>query len=86
MVGVEEPGAGEVPKAFVVKAKGITDSDEELARDIRKHVADHKANYKALRGGVEFVNIIPKSPSGKILRRHLRDRERQAARKTGPKL
>lgn len=86
MVGIDEHGAGELPKAFVVRAKGIPASDDELVRDIQKHVEDHKAHYKSLRGGVEFVDIIPKSPSGKILRRHLKDRERQAVRKTGAKL
>ena len=37
---------------------------------------DRVANYKRLRGGVEFIPVIPKSPSGKILRRLLRDAER----------
>ena len=39
-------------------------------------LADRVASYKQLRGGVEFVEEIPKSPSGKILRRVLRDREK----------
>ena len=65
---------GEVPKAFVVKSSSAESlTDEELARDIEKHVADHKASYKQLRGGVEFLDVIPKSPSGKILRRQLKD-------------
>lgn len=34
--------------------------------------------YKHLKGGVEFVAEIPKNPSGKILRRQLREREQQA--------
>lgn len=37
----------------------------------------HKARHKWLKGGVEFVDVIPKSPSGKILRRLLRDKERE---------
>ncbi|KAH9903429.1 hypothetical protein C8Q73DRAFT_674653, partial [Cubamyces lactineus] len=36
-------------------------------------VADHKTNYKHL-VGVEFIDAIPKNPSGKLLRRFLRDR------------
>ena len=39
-----------------------------------QHVADHKVHYKHLAGGVEFVEAIPKNPSGKLLRRVLRDR------------
>jgi 4-coumarate--CoA ligase len=38
-----------------------------------QHVADAKVEYKRLAGGVEFVDAIPKNPSGKLLRRVLRD-------------
>lgn len=55
-------------------------------RDIQKHVEQHKSHYKWLKGGVEFIDVIPKSPSGKILRRLLRDREKEARRKKGAKL
>lgn len=46
-----------------------------------QHVSDAKVNYKQLAGGVEFVDTIPKNPSGKLLRRFLRERakEMQAA-------
>ena len=37
-------------------------------------VASNVAGYKRLRGGVVFIDAIPKSPSGKILRKDLRDR------------
>lgn len=47
---------------------------------------EHKAPYKWIKGGVEVLAEIPKSPSGKILRRLLRDREKEARRKAGPKL
>lgn len=67
-------------------AGGLEDSDRIIARDIQKHVEKHKANYKWLRGGVEFIDVIPKSPSGKILRRMLRDKERETRRKKGAKL
>ena len=42
-----------------------------------QHVADHKVHYKRLTGGVEFVDSIPKNPSGKLLRRFLRDQARE---------
>ncbi len=61
--------AGEVPKAFVV-LKG-----EATANEIMEFVAARVAPHKRIRR-VEFVNEIPKSPSGKILRRILVERER----------
>jgi acyl-coenzyme A synthetase/AMP-(fatty) acid ligase len=76
-----------VPKAFVVKsASEAGKPDEEVAREICKHVEEHKARYKWLKGGVEFVDVIPKSPSGKILRRLLKDREREKRRADSAKL
>lgn len=65
---------------------GAEASDRMLIREIQKHVEQHKARYKWLKGGVEFVESIPKSSSGKILRRILRDKEKEARRKMGAKL
>lgn len=48
--------------------------------ELHKYVEDRLAHYKWLKGGVEFVDSIPKSPSGKTLRRLLRDRERFSSR------
>jgi acyl-coenzyme A synthetase/AMP-(fatty) acid ligase len=88
VIPVPDDYAGELPKAFVVKSTevGLEENERMLMRRIRKHVADHKARHKHLAGGVEFVDVIPKSPSGKILRRLLRDREREARRGRGAKL
>ncbi|RBA22409.1 hypothetical protein FPRO05_00756 [Fusarium proliferatum] len=86
VIQIPDARAGEVPKAFVVKANHASQSDEELARDIQRHVEEHKARYKWLKGGVEFIEAIPKSPTGKILRRKLRDREREARKSEGAKL
>ncbi|KAI1641495.1 acetyl-CoA synthetase-like protein [Biscogniauxia mediterranea] len=84
VIPVPDEGAGEVPKAFVVRsAAAAARPAAEVAADIAGHVAAHKARYKWLRGGVTFVDAIPKSPSGKILRRLLRDREREARRRRG---
>lgn len=65
--------AGEVPKAFVVLAPGAETSQE----DIMGFIAEKVAPYKKIRE-LEFVDSIPKSLSGKILRRELIDRERAA--------
>jgi acyl-coenzyme A synthetase/AMP-(fatty) acid ligase len=88
VIGIPDDRAGEVPKAFVVKspAVGIEESYRMVARDIMKHVEEHKARHKWLKGGVEFVDVIPKSPSGKILRRLLRDQEKAKKKKQGAKL
>ncbi|KAL1836145.1 hypothetical protein VTJ49DRAFT_5531 [Mycothermus thermophilus] len=89
VIAVPDDRDGEVPKAFVVTPASVAASgktDAEIAADIIRHVQEHKAHYKWLKGGVEFVDVIPKSPSGKILRRLLRDREREARKKKGAKL
>ncbi|TKA24319.1 hypothetical protein B0A50_06789, partial [Salinomyces thailandicus] len=87
VIGIPSAREGEVPKAFVVKAPGsIEESDSLLKRQISKHVEQHKSDYKRLRGGVEFIDVVPKSPSGKILRRLVRDQEREKLRKEGSKL
>ncbi|CAG9761516.1 unnamed protein product [Ceutorhynchus assimilis] len=69
VVGVPDKVAGEVPLAFVVR-KAETHVGEE---EIIKYVADKVSPQKRLRGGVIFVESIPKNPSGKILRRKLRN-------------
>lgn len=89
MISTPDAQAGEAPKAFVAKspqAISCGKSDDEIKAEIIKHVADVKAKYKWLTGGVEFIDVVPKSPSGKILRRLLRDREKEARRKGGAKL
>ena len=63
--------AGEVPKAFVV-LKG-----EATPEEIMGYVAERVAPHKKVRR-VEFIDEIPKSASGKILRRALVERERAA--------
>ncbi|PHH69911.1 hypothetical protein CDD82_7437 [Ophiocordyceps australis] len=87
VIPVPDDRAGEVPKAFVVQspqASGKSTADVTAA--INKHVEDHKARHKRLKGGVEFLQVIPKSASGKILRRVLKEKEAQARRTAGAKL
>ncbi|MEM9777464.1 MAG: 4-coumarate--CoA ligase family protein [Chloroflexota bacterium] len=62
--------AGEIPKAFIVKSEEIDESE------IMDWVAGQVAPHKKIRR-VEFVDEIPKSASGKILRRVLVDQERE---------
>jgi acyl-coenzyme A synthetase/AMP-(fatty) acid ligase len=88
VIQVPDDAAGEVPKAFVVKSPsvGLEESDSVVKRAIQKHVEAHKARYKWITGGIEFIDEIPKSPSGKILRRFLRDKEKEKRRLAGSKL
>jgi 4-coumarate--CoA ligase len=69
VIGVPDVEAGELPKAYVVARPGSGLTEDE----VKAHVAEHMASYKHIRI-VEFTDEIPKSPSGKILRRFLRDR------------
>ncbi|KAG9227448.1 hypothetical protein CCMSSC00406_0000906 [Pleurotus cornucopiae] len=81
VVGIPDDFSGEVPMAFVVPAPDSAkrmQNDKKVAGQIKtsiiQHVADNKVKYKHLAGGVEFIDIIPKNPSGKLLRRVLRDK------------
>jgi acyl-CoA synthetase (AMP-forming)/AMP-acid ligase II len=68
VVGLPDEEAGEIPVGYVVLKPAAQASPEEL----RAFVAEQVANFKQLRR-VELVDAIPKSASGKILRRLLRD-------------
>jgi acyl-CoA synthetase (AMP-forming)/AMP-acid ligase II len=66
VIGVPDDEAGEVPKAFVVR-----ESEDLDAGAVIDFVAQQVAPYKRVRQ-VEFVGAIPKSASGKVLKRLLR--------------
>ena len=68
VIGRPDEEAGEIPVAFVVLKAGQEASVEE----IKEFVAGQVATYKQL-GDVTFIETVPKSASGKILRRMLRD-------------
>ena len=68
VIGIPDDSAGELPKAFIVRSLG----SEVTAENLQAFVAEHVASYKHIRL-VEFIDEIPKSASGKILRRLLRD-------------
>ncbi|KAJ7043903.1 phenylacetyl-CoA ligase [Mycena alexandri] len=84
VVGIPDEYSGEVPLAFVVltidaasRVKRNPSLLHEIRQSVLKHVADNKIKYKHLAGGVEFVESIPKTPSGKLLRRVLRERAKE---------
>lgn len=72
VVGVDDPKGirGIVVKAFVVLAAGYTPSDA-LVKELQNHVKETTAPYKYPRI-IEFADELPKTISGKILRRELR--------------
>jgi acyl-CoA synthetase (AMP-forming)/AMP-acid ligase II len=73
VVGCPGPDGEEWPKAFVVRRESAAQlSPEDFAEDVMAFVAERVAPYKKVRA-VEFVDLIPKSAAGKILRIVLRD-------------
>jgi 4-coumarate--CoA ligase len=73
VIGVyDERIASEVPLAFIVGARGVEKSGAR-EREIVNWLEEKVANHKRLRGGVRWIDEIPKSASGKILRRLLKD-------------
>ncbi|KWU46486.1 phenylacetyl-CoA ligase [Rhodotorula sp. JG-1b] len=79
VIGIPDEKRGEAPKAFVVVAPAAASrlkseggqAEQKLVDELKKYVTDNKIRYKAL-AEVEFLEAIPKTPSGKLLRK---DRE-----------
>ncbi len=69
-------GSGnELPRAYVV-----ADKTKISEQEIKEYVKGNLAQHKQLRGGVVWLDAIPKSPSGKILRRELREMAKKEGR------
>jgi len=79
VIGTPDDYAGEVPKAFVVLADP-SKIGNETTQALLNFVKQKKSRPKWLAGGIEFVEVVPKSASGKVLRRVLRDQERGRAK------
>lgn len=93
VVGIPDDYSGEIPMAFIVlnpdAAKRVQQDNSEADRmkaSIIQFVADRRVKYKHLAGGIEFIDAIPKNPSGKLLRRVLRDRAKELRAKPRAKL
>ena len=86
VVGVyNKDQATEVPRAYIVPGPGVT-ADKSTEEDIVAWLTAKVANHKRLRGGVRFVDEIPKSASGKILRRVLKLRAQDEEKRVKAKL
>lgn len=85
VIGIPDPdGSGnELPRAYVVADRSQVDESA-----IKNHVKSNAAPYKQLRGGVVWLDAIPKTASGKILRKDLREmaKKEAAARSAQAKL
>jgi len=75
VVGISDEYSGELPIAFIVPSGNILEKEDasKIKASVIEHVARHKAPFKHL-ARVEFIDAIPKNPSGKLLRRILREK------------
>ncbi|HXM22625.1 MAG TPA: AMP-binding protein [Terriglobales bacterium] len=71
VVGRADPAAGEIPVAFIVLREGSV-ATKKLEEDLCEFVAERLTSYKQPRQ-IHFVDSLPRTPSGKILRRELRN-------------
>jgi fatty-acyl-CoA synthase len=81
VIPVPDPKWGEIPKALIVLKPGAEATAEELIEFCRARIS----HYKAPRS-VEFVSSLPKTGTGKILKKDLRKQHAQSAKQAGPEL
>ena len=70
VIGIPCPRSGELPRAYIVRKPGAEYLTEN---EVKNFIGERLSDHKQLRGGVVFVDQIPKSPSGKLLRRVLKE-------------
>ncbi|EMC94932.1 hypothetical protein BAUCODRAFT_148979 [Baudoinia panamericana UAMH 10762] len=81
VLGIPDDYAGEKPKAYVVP-KASVEASQEVGQTLLRFVQEKKVKYKWL-SEIEFCTAIPKSPTGKLLRRILKARDRESGRNKG---
>jgi len=92
VVPIPDDFSGELPFAYIVidtkasqRIKADPQGNEKLKAALMKYVADNKVPYKHL-AAIEFVDSVPKNPSGKLLRRVMRDKAKAARQVTKARL
>ncbi|KAL1446048.1 hypothetical protein MTO96_028934 [Rhipicephalus appendiculatus] len=70
VAGVPHPQYGEAARAFVVRERHLTDplEQQQEAERLKQLVTDRLAYHKQLHGGVEFLDSLPRTETGKYLR------------------
>ena len=81
VLGVPDDYAGERPKAYVVLKASVNQS-KDVGKALLQYVKSHKVRYKWV-AEIEFVDSVPKSPSGKLLRRVMKTIDRRKDRERG---
>ena len=86
VIGIESKQPGEehteLPRAYVVRRPGTREQD--LTEDmVKEYVKPKLARYKWLEGAVRFVEVIPKSANGKILKRILKEEAKKEMASAG---
>ncbi|GAA5951876.1 hypothetical protein JCM21900_004172 [Sporobolomyces salmonicolor] len=77
VIGIwSESSQTEYPRAYIVLSS-VGKKEQDPAQAIHAWMKGKVAHYKQLKGGIKFVESVPKSPSGKLLRRLLRDQAKQ---------
>ncbi|CAN7996992.1 unnamed protein product [Ixodes hexagonus] len=74
VVGLPSPKYGEAPAACVVLRDAYKEKHEAVEEELKELIAGRTAVYKHLYGGVIFMDFLPKSDSGKILRQELKSK------------
>ncbi|XP_049875374.1 uncharacterized protein LOC126373311 isoform X1 [Pectinophora gossypiella] len=69
VIGIPDARTGEVPKAFVVLKEGHKENKEDILDFVKERVAD----FKRIKD-ITFMDSLPKNPSGKLLRRVLKEK------------
>lgn len=76
VVGIWSPKEEtEIPRAFVSLKEGYGRDAVGIAKEIADLVASKVSNYKKLRGGVVIIDVLPRNPTGKLLKKKLKDYE-----------
>jgi len=68
VMGIKDPVRGEVPKAFICLKDGQEMTDQEMIDFLKQRIAPYKVPRN-----IEFLKELPKSPTGKILKRKLKE-------------
>lgn len=77
VIGVPHPGGdGEAPRAYIVRRPG-PEGEKLTEEEVKTYLGSKLSKYKALTGGVKFVNAIAKNASGKILKKVLREESKK---------